>query len=315
MLTPVTSEGSRSGVNWRRSKEQPRERASDLASIVLPTPGTSSIRMWPRLSSAMAQSSISALLPTSTRLTFSAIRAPGASTDPFSICILVYFLFSDPVPVRVDVMCLSNAMGRRTFTRPAASAPRDVGHHAADRATTQHQHIIDDQPQRVQAGRTHRTDRAHCPGQFLDNDERDGHDHAGPYRTSRWSDEARERSRREQRPERQQSLGDRLPAMTTKDQGRTGQLDDHRDHQAQPRGEPVHLPLSLRPRHGTWLSVPDMSPSNSRQSSHVSPTRHWRMRRPRRSHSASASSRVAIPSKSAVPAMGADAGWLNPPPT
>src|ERR1700682_3531283 len=284
MLTPVTSEGSRSGVNWRRSKEQPRERASDLASIVLPTPGTSSIRMWPRLSSAMAHrsicallppprtseirmgprlssamahSSISALLPTSTRLTFSTIRAPRASTDPFSICILVYFLFGDPVPVRVDVMCLSNAMGRRIVTRPGASAPRDVGHHAADRATTQHQHVIDDQPQRVQAGRTHRTDRAYCPGQFLDNDERDGHDHAGPYRTSRWSDEASERSRREQRPERQQSLGDRLPAMTTKEQGRTDQLDDHRDHQAQPRGEPVHLPLSLRPRHGTCVSLPD----------------------------------------------------------
>jgi len=89
MLTPVTSEGSRSGVNCNRSKEQPSERASDFASMVLPTPGTSSIRMCPRLSRAITQSSISASLPTSTRLTFSTIREPSASTDPFSICICV----------------------------------------------------------------------------------------------------------------------------------------------------------------------------------------------------------------------------------
>ena len=37
--TPVTSLGSRSGVNWMRRTEQSMLRASDLASIVLPTPG------------------------------------------------------------------------------------------------------------------------------------------------------------------------------------------------------------------------------------------------------------------------------------
>src|SRR4029077_18946317 len=153
MLTPVTSEGSRSGVNCRRSKEQPRERASDLASIVLPTPGTSSIKMWPRLSSAMAQSSISALLPTSTRPTFSTIRAPRASTDPFSICILLYFLFSDPVPVPVDLVCLSNAISRRIVTRPGPLAPSDTRPHAADRAAAQDQHVIDDEAKGIQPGR------------------------------------------------------------------------------------------------------------------------------------------------------------------
>src|SRR5260370_27594526 len=161
MLTPVTSEGSRSGVNCRRSKEQPRERASDLASMVLPTPGTSSIRMWPRLSSAMAHSSISALLPTSTRPTFSTIRAPRASTDPFSICILVYFLFNDPVPVPVDVTCSSNAISRLFVTLPGAPTPSDAGHHATHGAATQDQHVIDHQPQRAQAGRTNRTHGAH----------------------------------------------------------------------------------------------------------------------------------------------------------
>src|SRR5438067_10206082 len=46
-LTPVTSEGSRSGVNWRRENEQSSERASALASIVFPTPGKSSMIRCP----------------------------------------------------------------------------------------------------------------------------------------------------------------------------------------------------------------------------------------------------------------------------
>ena len=41
-FTPVTSEGSRSGVNCMREKETSSDRASALASIVLPTPGKSS---------------------------------------------------------------------------------------------------------------------------------------------------------------------------------------------------------------------------------------------------------------------------------
>src|SRR5262249_12140431 len=51
-LTPVTSDGSRSGVNWSRAKRQSSERASALASIVLPTPGKSSMIACP---SAMRQ--------------------------------------------------------------------------------------------------------------------------------------------------------------------------------------------------------------------------------------------------------------------
>ena len=43
----MTSLGSRSGVNWMRLKVQPLERARLQASIVLPTPGTSSISRCP----------------------------------------------------------------------------------------------------------------------------------------------------------------------------------------------------------------------------------------------------------------------------
>ena len=39
-FTPVTSVGSRSGVNWRREKDRCNERASDFARIVFPTPGS-----------------------------------------------------------------------------------------------------------------------------------------------------------------------------------------------------------------------------------------------------------------------------------
>src|SRR5437868_11040183 len=49
-LTPVTSLGSRSGVNWMRRTEQSIERANALASLVLPTPGTSSMSRCPSAS-------------------------------------------------------------------------------------------------------------------------------------------------------------------------------------------------------------------------------------------------------------------------
>src|SRR5438105_3221057 len=48
-LTPVTSDGSRSGVNCMREKETSSERASAFASIVFPTPGKSSRIRWPSL--------------------------------------------------------------------------------------------------------------------------------------------------------------------------------------------------------------------------------------------------------------------------
>src|SRR5512133_2955698 len=46
-LTPVTSEGRRSGVNCIRENETSSERARAFASIVFPTPGKSSRIRWP----------------------------------------------------------------------------------------------------------------------------------------------------------------------------------------------------------------------------------------------------------------------------
>ena len=64
------SEGVMSGVNWMRLKEQSSERARALASVVLPTPGTSSISTWPRHSTAIIISSTALSLPTITLPTF-----------------------------------------------------------------------------------------------------------------------------------------------------------------------------------------------------------------------------------------------------
>ena len=49
--------GVMSGVNWMRLNEQSSDRASAEASVVLPTPGTSSISTWPRHKMAIIISS------------------------------------------------------------------------------------------------------------------------------------------------------------------------------------------------------------------------------------------------------------------
>src|ERR671924_651190 len=54
-FTPVTSEGSRSGVNWSRENDASSERASAFASIVFPTPGKSSRIRCPSLTRQRTQ--------------------------------------------------------------------------------------------------------------------------------------------------------------------------------------------------------------------------------------------------------------------
>src|SRR5437660_7508819 len=55
-FTPVTSDGSRSGVNCMRENETSSERASAFASIVFPTPGKSSRIRCPSLTRQSTQS-------------------------------------------------------------------------------------------------------------------------------------------------------------------------------------------------------------------------------------------------------------------
>src|SRR5688572_17354337 len=85
--TPVTSEGSRSGVNWMRLKEQPSDRAMAFASTVFPVPGTSSTRMWPRQMRATSASSTSWCLPKMTRSTFCTTAPIRAASPLLSIAL------------------------------------------------------------------------------------------------------------------------------------------------------------------------------------------------------------------------------------
>ena len=78
--TPVTSDGSRSGVNWMRWNWQWIERASDFASSVLPTPGTSSMSRWPSDNMARTMRSTTSRLPWTTRSMF-ADMAPKRSAN------------------------------------------------------------------------------------------------------------------------------------------------------------------------------------------------------------------------------------------
>src|SRR3954453_531894 len=67
--TPVTSEGGRSGVNWMRWQGPPIDAAIALASDVLPTPGTSSMRRCPSASMHTSARCTCSRLPWITRST------------------------------------------------------------------------------------------------------------------------------------------------------------------------------------------------------------------------------------------------------
>src|SRR3954447_13369626 len=80
-LTPVTSDGSRSGVNWRRENEQSSDRASAFASIVFPTPGKSSMIRCPsatRQRTTRRSASCGACTTRARFATIAATRSAGA---------------------------------------------------------------------------------------------------------------------------------------------------------------------------------------------------------------------------------------------
>ncbi len=83
--TPVTSLGSRSGVNWMRLTVQSTDRASALASMVLPTPGTSSMSRCPSASSTVREAVIASRLPAMTVSTFCTMPAAREPTSSMPI--------------------------------------------------------------------------------------------------------------------------------------------------------------------------------------------------------------------------------------
>src|SRR5439155_5844132 len=84
-LTPVTSEGRRSGVNCRRENVQSIERARAFASIVFPTPGKSSMIKCPSLTRQRATSCSVSGCAWTTRPTFSTTRSIVRAAEEASI--------------------------------------------------------------------------------------------------------------------------------------------------------------------------------------------------------------------------------------
>src|SRR5216683_1220343 len=94
--TPSTSDGSMSEVNWMRWNEAPIERASAAASVVLPTPGTSSISRWPRATRPMTASRTTSGLPTRARPTLSSRRRMISVEPPIGFHYTVRGFFGRP---------------------------------------------------------------------------------------------------------------------------------------------------------------------------------------------------------------------------
>src|ERR1700712_3564017 len=80
MLTPVTSLGSRSGVNWMRRTVAAIDAANALASIVFPTPGTSSRSRCPSASSTTSAVRTTSDLPSMTVSTAARIASATEAT-------------------------------------------------------------------------------------------------------------------------------------------------------------------------------------------------------------------------------------------
>src|SRR5437868_8629007 len=72
--------GTRSGVHWTRRKVRSSERATARASVVFPTPGTSSRRTWPSTRSAPSSCSVTSRFPTTTAPTCSTRRSVALRT-------------------------------------------------------------------------------------------------------------------------------------------------------------------------------------------------------------------------------------------
>ena len=118
--TPVTSDGSRSGVNWIRFQVRATDAAIARASDVLPTPGTSSIRRWPSASTQLIAALTTWSLPCITRLTL-ATRRSKRWTKP-----AISGLATAPVIVAVPPRCGVETRSSAAWfpTSPSSTMPQ-----------------------------------------------------------------------------------------------------------------------------------------------------------------------------------------------
>ena len=81
---PVTSAGIRSGVNWTRLNDSPRQSASDRTMSVLARPGTPTSKQCPPASTQVSNSSTTVCWPTMTRPSCEEISRAAAWTCSIS---------------------------------------------------------------------------------------------------------------------------------------------------------------------------------------------------------------------------------------
>src|SRR3954468_10691996 len=84
-FVPTTSAGSRSAVHWMRANCKSVARASARASVVLPTPGRSSSRMWPSAAMHTSASSSSSRRTSTAALSACVIRRESATAASSSV--------------------------------------------------------------------------------------------------------------------------------------------------------------------------------------------------------------------------------------
>ena len=120
------SDGSRSGVNCIRRHEPPVERAIALASDVLPTPGTSSMRRWPSENRHTSARCTARRLPRSTRSICAASvsnRSLNDCSGRGAACTVVDLRRGRPGPRRAAVLP-GDAGHRRHATVPGVGPTR-----------------------------------------------------------------------------------------------------------------------------------------------------------------------------------------------
>ena len=108
-VTPTTSDGNRSGVNCMRPNDVSSDLANALAKLVLPTPGTSSMRRWPSETRHKSTRSTTSDLPCIARWMFAEIASKNWANRV----------------VMASVCCVAN-VGRVSFVRGATPGGRVV---------------------------------------------------------------------------------------------------------------------------------------------------------------------------------------------
>src|SRR5689334_4668542 len=124
MVTPVTSEGSRSGVNWMRLLDPWTVAARALAREVLPVPGASSKRTWPSASIAVKVRRMTWALPRTAwpTLATSFSNVPANQAACSLVMVISCFLFR----VIPDVFVLGRALAPHSALLAGSALP-DAG--------------------------------------------------------------------------------------------------------------------------------------------------------------------------------------------